>query len=58
MTQNFFMAESQTGKKGVYVPISQTIADVQAIISGAYDNLSEDKFLFVASLTKPGVEVA
>ena len=50
MTQNFFVAENQTAKPGVFVPLKTTIADVAGIIQGKYDSISEDKFLYIGSL--------
>lgn len=50
MTQSFFVAENQTARKGVYVPLKDTIADVLAIISGKYDTVSEEKFMYIGSL--------
>ena len=47
MTQNFFVAENQTGKKGQYVEINDTINVVNKILSGDFDSLTEDKFLFI-----------
>ncbi|MEK7375996.1 MAG: F0F1 ATP synthase subunit beta, partial [Candidatus Margulisiibacteriota bacterium] len=49
MTQNFFVIEQQTGKKGVYVPLQTVIGDVNDILSGVYDGLPEDKLLYVGS---------
>lgn len=37
MTQSFFVTEPQTGKKGVFVPIEDTVTDVAAILNGEYD---------------------
>lgn len=51
LTQNFFTAEDQTGKKGVFVPIKTTLADTEEIINGKYDDITEDKFLFISGLT-------
>lgn len=50
MTQSFFVAENQTGRKGAYVRLKDTIADVLAIISGKYDSVSEEKFMHIGSL--------
>lgn len=50
MTQSFFVAESQTGRPGKYVPVKTTVRDVKDIIDGKYDNVDEDKFLFLAGL--------
>ncbi len=50
MTQNFFVTSKQTGKEGAYVPLETTVADVKDILDGKYDNVSADKFLYVAGL--------
>ena len=47
MTQSFHVAESQTGRPGVYVPRLTVVSDVNDIIKGRYDDISEDKFLFI-----------
>jgi F-type H+/Na+-transporting ATPase subunit beta len=47
MTQNFFVAENQTGRKGVYVPVDETISVVKGILEGRYDDIPEDKFLYI-----------
>lgn len=49
MTQNFFVTEAQTGRKGSYVSVEDTVNDVKDILEGKYDNVSEDKFLFIGS---------
>ncbi len=49
MTQNFFVTEKQTGKKGAYVPLQTVIHDVADILGGVYDSLSEEKLLYVGS---------
>lgn len=50
MTQNFFVAENQTGKKGQYVKLEQTVNDVEQLLAGKYDEISDDKFLFIGSV--------
>ena len=50
MTQNFFTIEDQSGKKGAFVPIAETIADVAAILEGKYDTVDPDKMLNIGSL--------
>lgn len=50
MTQSFFVAEKQTGGKGVYVPRQTTVEDVKSILDGRYDNVSDEKFMFIGSL--------
>jgi len=50
MTQNFFTTENQTGRKGSYVPRETTVADVNDLLSGKYDDISDDKFSYIGSL--------
>lgn len=50
MTQNFFVLENQTGKEGKYVPLSETVADIRAIIDGACDGIDVDKLHNIGSL--------
>lgn len=52
MTQSFFVAEAQTGKPGKFVPVKTTIKDVYEIMEGHYDNVDEEKFLFLGSLSE------
>jgi F-type H+/Na+-transporting ATPase subunit beta len=47
MTQSFFVASSQTGRPGKYIPIKTTVKDVTDILNGVYDTVSEDKFLYI-----------
>ncbi len=49
MTQNFTVVEAQTEKKGVYVPVKDTIADVRAILDGKVDKLVPEDFLYIGS---------
>ena len=49
MTQAFFVAEDQTGRKGQYVKVEDTVNDVADILAGKYDQVSEDKFLYIGS---------
>lgn len=49
MTQNFFVTENQTGKKGSYVPRETTVADVNDLLGGKYDEITDDKFSFIGS---------
>lgn len=52
MTQSFFVTENQTGRKGEYVKLTDTIADVKSILDGAYDSLEPEKLMYVGSLQK------
>lgn len=47
MTQNFFVAEEQTGRPGSFVPIKTTVNDVNDILEGKYDIVSDDKLLYI-----------
>ncbi len=52
MTQRFFVADgSNSSSKGKFVPVADTVNDVEAILRGKYDGVPEDKFLFVGSLS-------
>ena len=49
MTQSFFVAEEQTGRSGKYVKVTETVQDVADILAGKYDQVAEDKFLYIGS---------
>lgn len=50
MTQSFFVASSQTGRIGMYVPSEITVKDVKKIIDGELDGISEEKFQYIGTL--------
>ncbi len=50
MTQSFFVTEVQTGKPGVFVPVSETVADVQALLEGHYDTFDPHKIKDIGRL--------
>lgn len=50
MTQSFFVAEEQTGRKGVNVPLKDTVSGVTGILAGKYDQIPEEKFLFIGNI--------
>ncbi len=50
MTQNLFVMEDQTGLAGQYVSLNDTIANVSEILSGKWDDLAEDKFLYIGTI--------
>ncbi len=50
MTQNFFVAQSQTGKKGDYIPVAQTVKDMIEIIDGKHDGRKPEEFLYIGSI--------
>ncbi|MCL5970226.1 MAG: F0F1 ATP synthase subunit beta [Patescibacteria group bacterium] len=49
MTQSFYVAENQTGRKGCYIAVKTAVEDVRDILDGKYDDISEDKFMFIGS---------
>ena len=51
MTQNFFVAEAQKEEKGNYVPLETTVKDVNSIIMGKYDKVSEEQFLYIGGIS-------
>jgi F-type H+/Na+-transporting ATPase subunit beta len=52
MTQSFFVTASQTGRAGAYVPLETTINDVKDILHGVYDDVTEDRFMFVGKASE------
>lgn len=57
MTQNFFVTEVQTGRKGAYVKLPQTVKDVKDIVGGKYDAVEPEKLMFVGGLDEAKIEV-
>lgn len=49
-TQPMFVAENFTGIPGEYVKIEDVLNDVENILNGKYDSISESKFSFVGSM--------
>lgn len=52
MTQPFFVTKAQTGKDGEYVPLADTIKDVQRILSGSLDDVDPAKIFSLGVLPK------
>ena len=50
MTQNFTVVEAQTEKKGVHVPVKQTVVDVRAILDGKVDRLKPEDLSYIGAL--------
>jgi len=46
-TQSFFTVEKQTGRSGKFVPVETTVKDTKDILNGVYDQISENKFMFI-----------
>lgn len=49
MTQSFFVTQKQSGRPGVYVARETTVQDVNDILNGDYDDISDEKFMFIGS---------
>ena len=47
LSQPFFTAEKFTNIPGAYVPREETVKGVEAILSGIYDDLSDDMFMLI-----------
>jgi F-type H+-transporting ATPase subunit beta len=55
MTQSFISTSVETGRSGVTVPRLTVVADVRAILSGAYDAVPAEKFLYISDLASADV---
>ena len=44
LSQPNFVAEQYTGRKGVYVPLAETIRSFKEILEGKHDSLPENDF--------------
>jgi F-type H+-transporting ATPase subunit beta len=47
LSQSFFVGEVFTGRKGVYVPVSETVESFEALVNGDLDHVPEQAFLYV-----------
>ncbi|OGE00424.1 hypothetical protein A3J17_01145 [Candidatus Curtissbacteria bacterium RIFCSPLOWO2_02_FULL_40_11] len=52
MTQDFFMVENQTGRKGIYVKRADVVEDIMDIVSGKIDDWPYDKLLYISTLAE------
>lgn len=50
MTQSFFVTETQSGRKGVYVNVEDTVNDVVAILDGKHDETDPYKIRGIGTL--------
>ncbi|PQP79674.1 F0F1 ATP synthase subunit beta [Spiroplasma sp. ChiS] len=50
LSQSFFVAEKFSGKTGKYVPVVETIRTFKEILTGKYDDLPEQAFLYVGTI--------
>lgn len=50
LTQPFFVTETHTGRKGVYVPKDTTISDIKLILTGKLDQVPAEKLMYIGAL--------
>ncbi len=50
LTQPFYTAEVQTGRKGEFVPRTTTIRDIRQILDGKHDNTPANALLYIGGL--------
>ena len=53
-SQPMHVAENFTGIKGEFVPLEDVLNDVEGILSGKYDDVSETKFSYIGSYSSAG----
>ncbi len=51
LTQPFYTAEVQTGRKGVYVSRKETVSDIRKIIDGKVDGVPASSLLYIGTLS-------
>lgn len=50
LTQPYHVAEVFTGQPGIYVTLKDTIAGFKGLLSGEYDDIPEQAFLYCGSI--------
>lgn len=50
MTQDFFVVEEQTGRRGCYVKKEDTIRGVETILKGEVDDVPAENFLYIGKI--------
>lgn len=50
LTQPFFVTQSFQNRKGVYVPLSETLRGCEKILSGEFDDVELEKFYMIGSI--------
>lgn len=55
MTQPLTVAEPQTNRKGVFAKLSQTLDDIELILSGKLDALDPDQLLYVEKISNEAI---
>ncbi len=52
LTQPLFVAESFSGRAGVFVPLEKTLAGCERILAGEFDEVELDKFYMIGGVEK------
>lgn len=52
LTQNFYVTIEQKGEEGDFVPLETAIKDLDSIIDGKYDHITEEKFMYIGSVSE------
>lgn len=55
LTQPFFVTEKQTSKLGTFVAAEQTVRDIKMILKGEFDEVPNERFLYIGSLDDTGM---
>jgi F-type H+-transporting ATPase subunit beta len=55
LTQPFFVTEKQSSRLGVFVNKEKTIRDIKMILSGEFDDVPNERFLYIGSLDDTGM---
>lgn len=55
LTQPFFVTEKQSSRLGVFVPKEQTVRDIGMILKGDFDEVPNERFLYIGSLDDTGM---
>ena len=55
LTQPFFVTEKQSNRVGVFVPKEKTVRDIELILKGEFDEVPNERFLYIGSLDDTGM---
>ena len=55
LTQPFFVTEKQSSRLGVFVPKEKTVRDIKQILKGEFDEVPNERFLYIGSLDDTGM---
>ncbi len=55
LTQPFFVTEKQSSRLGAFVPKDKTVRDIGLILSGDFDEVPNERFLYIGCLDDTGM---